>query len=107
MFNNLNTCRIERFQHGGLTDNTIAVSRVGQRRQVVIPKAICDALGLEKRDIAEVRAARGLVSMRPRKHLDADNVLTPVEETKVRRGEAQLKRGEAKLWRVIKDALAR
>ena len=85
----------------------IAVSRIGQRRRVVIPKAIFDELGLEKGDLVEMSAAKGLVSMKPKKLSDADDVLTPSEERKVRRGEAQLKRGESKPWRMVKDALER
>ena len=93
--------------HGTPTANPIAVSRIGQRRQVVIPKAIFDKLGLAEGDLVEVSADRGRVSMKPKKLMEADNVLTPAEEKKVRRGEAQLKRGESKPRRVIRDALAR
>jgi hypothetical protein len=54
-----------------------------------------------------MNAAKGLLSMKPKTLIDADDVLTPAEEKKVRRGEAQLQRGESKPWRVVKDALAR
>ncbi len=71
-----------------------SVSRVGKRRQVVIPKRVCEALGLQEGDFVEVQRARGAVLIKPKKLVDADDVLSPKEETLVRRGEAQLRRGE-------------
>jgi hypothetical protein len=40
------------------------------------------------------------------KPVEPDETLSPVEANTVRRGEAQLKRGESKPWRVVKQALA-
>jgi hypothetical protein len=37
----------------------------------------------------------------------SDDTLSPAEAKIVRRGEAQLKRGESKSWRAIKHALPR
>ena len=34
----------------------MAISRLGQRRQVVIPKEICRSLGLEEGDFVEVNS---------------------------------------------------
>ncbi len=61
------------------------ISKLGQRRQVVIPKAICDALGLKIGDFVEMQATRGRVVIKPKKLVDADDVLTP-EEEKIARG---------------------
>lgn len=72
----------------------MSVSKLGQRRQVVIPKEICDDLGLEIGDFVEVERARGTVVIKPKKLVDAEDVLTPEEEEIVRRGEEQLRRGE-------------
>jgi AbrB family looped-hinge helix DNA binding protein len=36
---------------------TMPVSKLGQRRQVVIPKEICDELGLREGDVVEVARA--------------------------------------------------
>jgi AbrB family looped-hinge helix DNA binding protein len=36
----------------------MAISRLGQRRQVVIPKEICKELGLSVGDFVEVRMTR-------------------------------------------------
>jgi AbrB family looped-hinge helix DNA binding protein len=55
------------------------ISKLGQRRQVVIPKDICDELGLQEGDFVEVRSAEGQVIITPKKVVDADEVLTPAQ----------------------------
>jgi AbrB family looped-hinge helix DNA binding protein len=80
----------------------MAVSRLGQRRQVVIPKEVCEELGLHEGDFVEVTSAKGVVVIRPKKLVDPDDVLTPEEEAIVRKGEAQLKRGRSVAWANLK-----
>src|ERR1035438_1907113 len=58
------------------TAPTSAVSRIGQRRQVVIPKKIFDALALAEGDFMEVTAENGRVAMQPTKPVDAGDTLT-------------------------------
>src|SRR6266571_8588155 len=70
------------------------IGKIGQRRQVVIPKEIFDALGLQTGDFVEVTQVKRTVVIKPKKLVDADDVLTPEEEATVRKGEAQLRRGE-------------
>ena len=70
------------------------IGKIGQRRQVVIPKEICDALGLQTGDFVEVTQVKRTVVIKPKKIVDADYVLTRAEEAIVRKGEAQLRRGE-------------
>jgi AbrB family looped-hinge helix DNA binding protein len=55
------------------------ISKLGQRRQVVIPKDICDAVGLEEGDFVEVTSTAGKVIIKPKKVVDADEVLTPAQ----------------------------
>lgn len=55
------------------------ISKLGQRRQVVIPKEICDELGLQEGDFVEVMSAGGKVIIKPKKMVDADEVLTPAQ----------------------------
>jgi len=81
------------------------ISKLGQRRQVVIPKDICDELGLQEGDFVEVSLVEGLVIIKPKKLVDANDVLTPEEEKVVRKGEAQLKKGEHVLWDDVKKQL--
>ena len=78
------------------------ISKLGQRRQVVIPKEICDELGLQEGDFVEVSRVEGLVIIKPKKVVDADDVLTPEEEKIVRKGEAQLKKGQHMAWDDVK-----
>jgi AbrB family looped-hinge helix DNA binding protein len=81
------------------------ISKLGQRRQVVIPKEICDELGLHEGDFVEVTTTEGLVIIKPKKLVDADDVLTSEEEKVVRKGEAQLKKGEHVVWDDVKKQL--
>jgi AbrB family looped-hinge helix DNA binding protein len=58
---------------------TMPISKLGQRRQVVIPKEICDELGLEEGDFVEVTSTQGKVIITPKKVVDADEVLTAAQ----------------------------
>ncbi|MGA2593463.1 MAG: AbrB/MazE/SpoVT family DNA-binding domain-containing protein [Bryobacteraceae bacterium] len=78
--------------------------RIDQRRQVVIPKKIFDALAVEK-GLVEVTAENGRVAMTPRKHVDADDMLTIGEAKKVRHALKQLKAGKTQPWPQIKREL--
>ena len=83
------------------------IGKLGQRRQVVIPKDICDALGLNVGDYVEVNRVKGTVVIKPKKLVDADDVLTPEEEAVVIKGEAELRQGKSKSWSQIKHELGR
>ena len=83
------------------------ISKLGQRRQVVIPKSICEELGIEIGDFVEVERVKGTVVIKPKKLVDAEDVLTPEEEKAVRKGEAELRQGKSKSWQQIKHELAR
>lgn len=81
--------------------------RVGQRRQVVIPREILETLKLQAGDLVAFAEHKNGVLIKPKRTVAADETLTPAEAKIVRRGEAQLKRGESKPWRVVKHALSR
>lgn len=81
------------------------ISRLGQRRQVVIPKEICNELGLREGDFVEVRSANGAVVIKPQKLVDAEDLLTLQEAALVRKGEAQLKHGKRVAWEDVKKRL--
>jgi AbrB family looped-hinge helix DNA binding protein len=72
----------------------VAISKLGRRRQVVIPKAICERLGLHEGDFIEVRAEGSATTVNLKKVVRFDDVLAPEEEKLVCQGEAQLRRGE-------------
>ena len=75
-------------------NDAMAMSKLGQRRQVVIPKEICEELGLQVGDYLEVQTEDGRVVIKPKRLVDADLVLTPDEEAMVRKGREELRKGE-------------
>jgi AbrB family looped-hinge helix DNA binding protein len=81
------------------------VSRLGQRRQVVIPKGICDELGIRQGDFVEVTRRKDHVVIKPKKLVDPEDTLTPDEEKAVERGFRQLRRGEYVDWEALKSEL--
>jgi bifunctional DNA-binding transcriptional regulator/antitoxin component of YhaV-PrlF toxin-antitoxin module len=83
------------------------VGRVGQRRQVVIPQDILETLKLRAGDLVAFTEQKNGLLIRAKREVDLNDRLTPAEAKTVRRGEAQLKRGESKPWRVVRDALPR
>src|SRR5918911_4928995 len=64
---------------------TMPISKRGQRRQVVIPKQTCDELGLREGDFVEVTSTQGKVIFKPKKVVDADEVLTPTQRAVIDR----------------------
>jgi AbrB family looped-hinge helix DNA binding protein len=81
------------------------ISKLGQRRQVVIPKEICDELGLEEGDFVEVTSMAGKVIITPKKLVDADDLLTPEEEKVVSEGEKELGKGKHVPWDEVRTQL--
>jgi AbrB family looped-hinge helix DNA binding protein len=83
------------------------IGRVGQRRQVVIPREILETLKLQAGDFVAFAEQKNGVLIKPKRVVNPDAVLSPAEARTVRRGEAQIKRGETKPWRLVKHALSR
>jgi len=83
------------------------IGRVGQRRQVVIPRDILETLNLRAGDFVAFTEQKNGVLIKAKRTVDPDDTLTPAEAKLVRRGEAQLKRGDSKPWRAVKHALSR
>lgn len=81
------------------------LSRIGQRRQVVIPKRIFESLHLVEGDFMEISVAQRGVLMRPKKLVDAEDILTPSEARKVRKGEKQIQRRQLRAWSDVKHDL--
>jgi AbrB family looped-hinge helix DNA binding protein len=63
------------------------VSKLGERRQVVIPKTIWDELGLVAGDYVEVERVARTVVLKPKKLVDADVLIPDEEEVGDRHGE--------------------
>jgi AbrB family looped-hinge helix DNA binding protein len=47
------------------------IQKVGKRRAVVIPRDLCDEVGLQEGDFIELQAVDGNVIIRPKKIIDA------------------------------------
>jgi AbrB family looped-hinge helix DNA binding protein len=83
----------------------VRIGRVGQRRQVIIPREILESLNLREGDfVAFTRSADGVL-VKPKRLIDPDDVLTRAEAKRVRQGMEQIKAGRFKLWRDVKHAL--
>jgi AbrB family looped-hinge helix DNA binding protein len=89
------------------TASTEKIGRVGQRRQVVIPREILDTLNIHEGDFVTFARKGNGVLIKAKRLVDDDTVLTPEEAKLVRRGEAQLKRGASKPRRDVRNALPR
>jgi antitoxin component of MazEF toxin-antitoxin module len=72
----------------------------------VIPRDILDALKLQAGDLVAFAEQKDGVLITPKRARSADDTLTPAEAKLVRRGEAQLKKGQSKSWRDVKHALS-
>ena len=83
------------------------IGRVGQRRQVVIPHEILETLNIREGDFVAFTRKQNGVLIKAKRLVDDDTILTPAEAKAVRRGEAQLKRGDSKPWGAVKHALSR
>jgi AbrB family looped-hinge helix DNA binding protein len=89
------------------TEKLPSISRIGQRRQLVIPKLAFEALQLREGDFVEVTVEHGRLTLQPKRLVDVGDLLTDREAAKVRQGEAQLKAGRSKPWRAVKRELDR
>lgn len=82
------------------------IVKIRTNRQVTIPKRLFDEAGLREGGFVEVTRSKGRIVINPRSSVDPDDILTPEEEDLVRKGEAQLRRGESVPWKVLKKKLS-
>jgi AbrB family looped-hinge helix DNA binding protein len=90
-----------------LTATRERIGRVGQRRQVVIPREMLETLNLREGDFVAFAQKQGGVLIKPKHLVDDDTILTPQDAKKVRQGMKQIKEGRFKLWRDVKHELGR
>ena len=81
------------------------ISKLGKRRQVVIPRDICNRLCLREGDFVEVKLRGSSVLIQPKKIVDADDVLTLKDAAIVSKGERQLNQGKGVLWDQAKQRI--
>ncbi len=81
------------------------VGRIGQRRQVVIPREILETLKLQEGDlVAFTKQANGVLIQRKRV-VDPNDVLTPDQEKRLRHSLKQARQGKTRSWAQIKHEL--
>jgi bifunctional DNA-binding transcriptional regulator/antitoxin component of YhaV-PrlF toxin-antitoxin module len=78
---------------------------VKSKMPIVVPPSVRRLAGFKSGNKLEFKVSGGIVSIFPKR--DSGDTLTPEEAKIVRRGEAQLRRGDSKPWRAVKHALAR
>ena len=88
------------------SEKTVGISRIGQRRQMVIPKSVFDELHLETGDFVEVTGeGSGRFSVKRKKLVDADEILTSDEAKRLRHSLKQAQEGKSRPWNKVKHEL--
>jgi|HubBroStandDraft_3_1064219.scaffolds.fasta_scaffold524388_2 AbrB family looped-hinge helix DNA binding protein len=90
-----------------MSSKNSTTSKIGHRRQVVLPKEVCDGLGMGEGDFVEMTPVKGGVLIRPKKLVDPDDVLSAADIKSLRKGLAEAKRGQTRPWDIIKHELER
>jgi len=83
----------------------MTVMKIRMNRQLTIPKAIFDELGLREGDYVEVCVEDNNIVIRPKRLVPLEDTLSPEEEALVAKGFEQLKRGEYTAWEELKREL--
>ena len=83
------------------------IGRVGQRRQVVIPREMLETLNIREGDFVAFAEQKNGVLIKPRRVVDPDDVLTPEESALVKKGERQLRQGKFVTLAQLRDDLDR
>lgn len=81
------------------------IGRVGQRRQVVIPRKMFENLQMREGDFVAFSQTKDGVLVKPKRVVDPDDVLTPGEAKKVRHALKQIREGKTKSWSRLKHEL--
>ena len=67
---------------------------MGQRRQVVIPREMLEALSLQEGDFVAFTGQQNGVLIKPKRLVDPDDVLTPQESALVKKAEREMRKGK-------------
>ena len=89
----------------GKTATTERIGRVGQRRQVVIPREIFENLDMREGDFVAVEQHGRSVVIKLKKLIDPDDVITPAEAKRLRRSLKQTRQGKTQPWSQVKHEL--
>jgi AbrB family looped-hinge helix DNA binding protein len=72
----------------------VPVGRVGQRRQIVIPKEILETLRLQEGDFVAFTHQPNGVLIKPKRLVDPDDVLTREESVLVSKARREMREGK-------------
>jgi AbrB family looped-hinge helix DNA binding protein len=70
------------------------IGRVSQRRQVVIPREMLETLNIQEGDFVAFAQKQGGVLIKPRRVVDADDILTTEESALVKNAEREMREGK-------------
>ena len=70
------------------------IGRVGQRRQVVIPREMLETLNLQEGDFVAFAQKQNGVLIKPKRVVDPGDVLTPEESALVKKAEREMRQGK-------------
>jgi AbrB family looped-hinge helix DNA binding protein len=70
------------------------LGRVGQRRQVVIPREILETLKLQPGDLVAFAEQKNGVLIKPKRVVDPDDVLSAEESALVKKAEHEMRQGK-------------
>ena len=83
------------------------IGRVGQRRQVVIPREIFDSLHMREGDFVAFAQKDNGILVKPKRRVDPDDVLTPEEGALLKKAEREMRQGRFVGLAELNDALGR
>jgi len=81
------------------------IGRVGQRRQVVIPREMLETLKLQEGDFVAFSKQKNGVLIKPKRVVDRDDNLTLEEAKRLRQSLKQTRQGKTRPWALIKHEL--
>jgi len=87
------------------TATTEKIGRVGQRRQVVIPREMLKTLNLREGDFVAFSKRPNGVLIKAKRVVDPDDVLTPQEARRLRQSLKQARQGKTRPWAQLKHEL--
>ena len=70
------------------------IGRVGQRRQVVIPRHMLETLNIQVGDFVAFAEQKNGVLIKPRRAIDPDDALTAEESALVQKAEREMRQGK-------------
>jgi len=70
------------------------VGRVGQRRQVVIPREMLETLNIREGDLVALQNQPNGVLIKPKKAVDPDDILTPEESALIGKARREMRTGK-------------